>query len=1478
MDKFKVFKTQIDMPPNVLQYFELKEVQVDSKSKVWHFHIDVKSSVDVHHLMTFESYLKVYFKTSVISKVTVSFHQKADFDTPMLEKYIQTIVHEYQKLKPSAGALKHFNFNIDHDVIMFHVDEDSAYIKQHFKQIEKMLHTYGLFFTLDLSVNKEIPKATAVIENEKKQLDVIHDKQIKYKKDVPLVDSNKFTTRHSPEAMKISNIPMDQYRFDQYRNEHGQSDCIIEGQVRKVELRTLTKTKLLTMILADEDDAIKVKSFVSNPKDEAFAKTIKEGHFLQVTGYFQYDSFDRDINVMAKKMLYLDRKQHMREDDAKRKRIEFHMHSTMSNLDGITSITDYVNQAKLWGHEAIAITDHDGVYGFPELDRAAKKSGIKPIFGTELSCVDQNQLRMIDGDINDSDMKSQTYVVFDIETTGFSVIHDDIIEIAAVKVKNGTIIETYQQFIDPKRKLSAFTSELTGITDEMVADQPLIEDALTSFLAFSEGAMMVAHNATFDIDFIEAKASRNHLTITYKGFLDTLLLARLHYSDVLKSFNLKAVAKHFKIKQEAHHRAEDDARVTAEIWILMMQELSKKGYTTISDYFKMNQVEHYYQLMIPFHLNILVKEQKGLKNLYKIVSHALTTFYHKGARTSKQIVDMYRDGLLIGSGCYKGEVFETALNKSSEKLEEVMRFYDYVEVQPPESYLHIIDQIGEGGKEIIEATIKKIVDTATKLSIPVIATGDVHYLHPEDHMYRDIYISTPQVGGGIHDLKRYQVKPKLHFKTTNEMLHAFAFLGVDAERIVVEETHRLNRHIDTIQLFPSGLLAIQDDAFSENIQIPSIEAEVKRLVKQETKKQYGDTLHPIVSRRVDRELKNIIENQFASIYYMSHLLVKNSLEEGYLVGSRGSVGSSLVATLLNITEVNPLKPHYRCKEGHFTAFKLTEEGYQNDGYQPHEEDFQTLFENVYAGYDLPDANCPICQSKLIKDGHDIPFETFLGFNGDKIPDIDLNFSGEYQSKAHDYVKLLVGENQAYRAGTIQTIAERNAFGYVKGYLEDHHIEKRPAQIERLAKKIEGVKRSTGQHPGGIIVVPDGYDIYDVTPIQYPANNTDNVWYTTHYDYHAFESNLLKLDILGHDDPTMIKFFMDHVKRYPDKYPFTDAKDIPLDDKDVMKMFYETNIIGVSKDDLMSDIASFAIPEFNTQFTRQMLSDIKPKTFAGLVKVSGLSHGTDVWLKNAQDLVRGSTSHGRVDIDQIIGCRDDIMVQLIDFGLEPLRAFEIMEFVRKGKPSKDPSTWLTYESEMRLAGVPEWYIWSCQQIKYMFPKAHATAYVIMALRIAWFKIHDPLLFYSAYFSKRVDKFDYEKMIAGPVALKNGIKELLAKNYLTVNEQSILTTLQVAYEMSLRGFHFKKVDINCSDAKTFIMEDDALRMPFISIDGLGENVANGIVDTRTSRVFSSKEDIKLRTKINQTVFAKMESYGAFDELIIENDEKEQGLFAL
>lgn len=1478
MEKFNIFKSQIDLPPNVLPHLELQKVEVDTQLKIWHFHIDVLAQLDIHHLMTFEEYIKVYFKVSVINAIEVTFHHQIELEASLLKKYIQTIIHEYQKQKPSAGALKHFEFHVDKEIITFSVDEDSSYIKQHFSYLETLFLIYGLHYKLVLNVTNTLPKATAVIENEKKQLDVINNKKVQYKKELPQIESNKFTVKHSPEAIKISHIPMDQYRFDQYRNEHGQTDCIIEGQVRKVELRSLTKTKLLTMIIADEEDAIKVKIFVSNPKDEAFALSIEEGHYLQITGHFQYDSFDRDINVMAKKMLFLDRKNKTRDDDTKHKRIEFHVHSAMSNLDGITRIQDYVKQAKDWGHDAIAITDHDGVYGFPDLDHAAKKAGIKPIFGTELSCVDAKQFTVIKGQLDDVDMKSLTYVVFDIESTGLSVIHDEIIEIAAVKVKHGQIVETYQQFIDPKRPLSEFTRELTGITDEMVQGQLDIQSALTAFFAFSTGAMMVAHNATFDIDFIEAKAAIYKMNLPYLGFIDTLMLSRLHYEEELKSFNLKAVAKHFKIKQEAHHRAEDDARVTAEIWIQMMQQFTKKGFLQTQDYFKMNETENHFKYMIPFHINIIVQHQKGLKNLYKIVSHALTSYYHKGARTSKQVIDMYREGLIIGSGCYKGEVFETALNKSSQALETVMKYYDYIEVQPPEAYLHVIDQIGDGGLEIIQATIKKIVDTATKLSLPVIATGDVHYLNPEEHMYRDIYISTPQVGGGIHDLKRYRVKPKLHFRTTEEMLEAFAFLGVDAERIVIEETRKLNDRIDRIQLFPSGLIALHDDAFSQKINIPSIEIEVKRLVEQQTQLQYGDKPHPIVSKRVERELRNIIENQFASIYYMSHLLVKNSLEEGYLVGSRGSVGSSLVATMMNITEVNPLKPHYRCKKRHFTAFKLSEEDYQNDGYQPYEEDFQDLFNHVYAGFDLPDAHCPICQEKLIKDGHDIPFETFLGFNGDKTPDIDLNFSGEYQSKAHDYVKMLVGETQAYRAGTIQTIAEKNAYGYVKGYLEDHHLEKRSAQIERMAKNIEGVKRSTGQHPGGIIVVPEGYDIYDITPIQYPANNTENDWFTTHFDYHAFESNLLKLDLLGHDDPTMIKFLMDHVSKNPEKYPFDDAKDIPLDDKNVMKMFYGTDIIGVSKEDLMSDIASFAIPEFNTQFTRQMLTDIKPKTFAGLVKVSGLSHGTDVWLKNAHDLVKGSTSLGRVDIDQIIGCRDDIMIQLIEFGLEPLKAFEIMEFVRKGKPSKDPQSWLSYESEMRLSGVPEWYIWSCQQIKYMFPKAHATAYVMMALRIAWFKVHAPLLFYAAYFSKRVDKFDYEKMIAGPLALKNGIKELLAKNFLSANEQSILTTLQVAYEMTLRGFHFKKVDIHLSDASTFVMEDDGIRMPFIAMDGLGENVASGIVETRLERAFSSKEDVKLRTKINQTVFSKMENYGAFDTLIVENDEKVQGLFAL
>ena len=1478
MNKFDVFKMQIDMPKSTLDHVFFKHTDVYPKLHKWVIHLRLDAYVDIHQIMTLKEHVMIFFKPTFIQTVDVIFEHDYDLEIKHLEHIHSTLLYQYTLNKPSATALKNFEVTFEKTCINFIIDEDSTYIQQHFQGLISIWNSFGYTIQFKTHIKSELPKTSYVMENEKKERALVESKRVQtVLKDIKDTEMT-FKVKRSHERMRIKDIPMDQYRFDQYKNTQGQTHCLIEGEIVSVDIRMLRKTKLLTLVVADEDDAITVKNFINNDKEEAFAKQLKKGLFVQVVGEFQYDTYQRDIVVMSKKIQLLDMKKEVRIDDAKVKRVEFHVHTHMSTLDGINSVTDYVKQAKDWGHEAIAITDHDGVNGFPELADACKQYQIKPIFGTEVSYVDPEAFYLIKNVHPDLDMRDLTYVVFDIESTGLSAHYDHIIEIAAVKVSQGSIIDRYQTFINPNIKISDFTTELTSITQEMVDQGITIDEALHQFLAFSKDTVLVAHNASFDVPFIEEKCDVLGINKTYLGYMDTLQIARMMYEDQLKSFNLKALAKHFKVTQESHHRAEDDARVTAEIFLAMMQDMSSKGFKKAQDYYQKQQSDDNFKFSIPQHLNILVQSQKGLKNLYKIISTSLTQYYHKGPRTLKPVIEMYRDGLLIGSGCYKGEVFEAALNKGQKTLEAVMSFYDYIEVQPIDNYLHVIDQIGDDGTHRITDVIKRIVATAKKMNKIIIASSDAHYIDVDDKIFRDIYITTPLVGGGIHDLKRANVRGNQYFRTTDEMLHGFSFLGRDAEYIVIDQTRHLLKMIDHIQLFPSGLLEIQDDAFKDKLNIASLEVEVKKLVDQELLQTYGQTPHPMIQARIERELHNIIENHFAPIYYMSHLLVKNSLDEGYLVGSRGSVGSSLVATMMRITEVNPLKPHYYCKEGHFTAFHVSQEDYQTYGYQPHEESFQMYFEHVYCGYDLPDQQCPICHQTLKKDGHDIPFETFLGFDGDKVPDIDLNFSGEYQAKAHDYVKNLVGETQAFRAGTLQTVAERNAYGYVKGFLEDHQMEKRPAQMSRMASRIEGVKRSTGQHPGGIIVVPEGYDIYDITPIQYPANNTENDWYTTHFDYHAFESNLLKLDILGHDDPTMIKYLMDYVHEHPNEFPFQDAKDIPLDDKEVLKLFSQTDIIQVSQEALMSDIATFAVPEFNTAFTRQMLSDIKPTTFAGLVKVSGLSHGTDVWIRNAQDLIKGSTIHGKIPIDDIIGCRDDIMVQLIELGMEPLKAFEIMEFVRKGKPSKVPDKWFAYESEMRLNGIPEWYIWSCQQIKYMFPKAHATAYVMMALRIAWFKVHKPLLFYSAYFSKRVDKFDYERMLAGPVAIKNGIKTLLETPKLTAKDEGVLSSLQVAYEMVLRGFSFKKIDINLSDAQNFIMEDEGLRMPFRALDGLGESAAIDVTTKRQEQPFTSREDVKLRTKLNQTVFAKLEAYGAFDDLIVKNDGKVSGLFAL
>ena len=1483
-NKFELFIEQSKFNQTVLQQALLDHVDVNVKEKSFTFFVTLSKVVGPEVLLPFIDQIKTFFLiTNIVSDVyvVISYSDTKDIDKHLI-KYYEYAYTELAKVKASFLVLKNFKVNVENNQLIIYVDKDSTYIKSYFDEIIHVLKVIGIHTKIDYKIDenltpvkekisKSITQSTKVLE-QKEQL-AIKEKVISEKK--------VFSKKSRPKAVPITEIPLDQYQLDKYKNEKGDTNFLIEGVVSKKEVRKLTNTSLMSFVLGDEEDAITVKKFLSRQKDFDLSAQINDGDYLQVQGRASFDTYQKDVVIFCDAVYFMDKVKSSveRVDKAKDKRIEFHLHTKMSNMDGIGDVKDYVDQAAKWGHEAIAFTDHNGLYAYPDIYKNTKSKGIKAIYGVELDFVDEEKFQITTPYEEEISLKDAKYVVFDIETTGLSATRDKIIEIAAIKMTQADQLETFQMFVNPEEPLSEFTTQLTDITDEMVADAPKIDEALPQFLNFIQGSILVAHNALFDVGHIREKSKQLNLVFDDSKVIDTLSLARYFYSDQLKRFNLKAVAKYFKVKQEKHHRADDDTRVTADIWRSMLHDLSKQG---IKQYHEINEaidLREAWKHIMPYHLNVLAQTQEGYKNVFKIVSDALTDHFYKGPRTLKSVLQKHRDGILVGSGCVKGNVFEAALNQSDEKLREAIEFYDYIEVQPPQAYKHLKRDLGQYADEIIEAIIVKIIKTAKELNKIVIATGDVHYLEKKDVLYREIYIRTPLVGGGIHDLNKYSTMPEQYFLTTDEMLQSFSFLDADlAHEIVIENTKVLNRMIEPIQAFSDDLYSLPDDAFKEQLGIQSIAEEVNRLVLDKMHELYGEEPHQIVVKRVKRELESIIGNNFGPNYYVSHLLVKKSLEDGYLVGSRGSVGSSVVATLMDITEVNPLKPHYRCPNADFTVFKLTDEEANEYGMTEEQKSFQPFFEHIQSGYDLPTKNCPVCGAKLIKDGHDIPFETFLGFNGDKVPDIDLNFSGDYQSKAHDYVRELIGDDHTFRAGTISTVAERNAFGYVKGYLEDKNLVKRPAQIERLAKKIEGVKRSTGQHPGGIVIVPKSKTIFDVTPIQYPADDTSSEWKTTHFDYHSFEANLLKLDILGHDDPTMIKFLMDYVKEHQNEFPFERAQDIPLDDERVYKLFSGTKIIGVEPDEILSPVASYAIPEFGTSFTRQMLVDTKPNTFAGLVKISGLSHGTDVWLSNAQALINGKTEHGQISFNDIIACRDDIMVQLSAQGLLPFRAFEIMEFVRKGKPSKDPAKWLKYAQEMRTNEVPEWYIWSAQRIKYMFPKAHATAYVIMAMRIAWFKVYKPLLFYSGFFSKRASQFDYETMIKGSNAMRNKLLDFEKQYNLKATEAQLQVTLGVALEMTRRGFSFLPVDINKSAATTFLMEEKGLRMPFSSIDGLGTQVALDIVANREERSFASRDDVKNRTRINKTVFEKMENYGAFDDLKSENNVISSGLFAL
>ncbi len=1481
-DKFTLFLEQSKFSSPILNHAELKEIMIVQSKKKWIFSIVLDDVIESESLIPFIQTLKSYFfvpKILLAVDIKLSYRSMKSYEKHVMGYFDYAII-QLSKQKARYMVLKNFKTRFEKGEFILSIDQDSTYIKDYFKEIDAIFNEFGLEAKIKLEVIHTLTSTSQMIESSIEEQGKVLVQKHEYAKQAIKQSKKTFTTKSSPRAVSITEVPLDQYRLDQYKNEKGDTNFLIEGTITKLEIRSLTNTTLMSFVLGDVDDAIYVKKFLKSDRDFQIAESFKEGDLVQVEGNAQFDTYQKDVVIFARSMKAIQKsKKEERLDKAKDKRIEFHTHTKMSNMDAVTDVFEYVDQAIKWGHEAIAFTDHNGLYAYPDIYKATKGKDIKPIYGVELDFVDETSFKITSETTKEILLKDAKYIVFDIETTGLSSTRDKIIEIAACKIESGSIIERYQTFVNPVEPLSTFTTQLTDITDEMLENAPTIDQVLPEFLKFIEGGVLVAHNALFDVGHIKENAKAQSLEFDDSLVIDTLNLARYFYNSSLKRFNLKALAKFFKVKQEQHHRAEDDAFVTAQIWLSMLNDLLKQNIKQFHEINEKIDEKESWKHIRPYHINVLTQNQVGYKNLFRVISDALTSHFYHGPRTLKSVLNKFREGLLIGSGCANGDVFEAALNQSDDELIRALEFYDYIEVQPPAAYKHLKQGLGTFADEIIEAVLSKIIRFAKEQNKIIIASGDVHYLDKKDVLYREIYIRTPLVGGGIHELFKYNEMPEQYLLTTDEMLKSMAFLGEDlAFEIVVKNTQHLNSLIEKIQAFPTQLYSLPDDAFKVLLGIESISDEVKRLVYDKMQAEYGIDPHPMVRDRVRRELKNIIENEFAPNYYISHLLVKKSLDEGYLVGSRGSVGSSLVATLLEITEVNPLRPHYRCPNGDFTAFHLSDEEIIRYGITPEQKAFQAHLKSVQSGFDLSTQKCPICGKTLIKDGHDIPFETFLGFDGDKVPDIDLNFSGDYQAKAHAYVKELIGDDHTFRAGTIQTVAERNAYGYVKGYLEDKHLEARSAQIERLAKKIEGVKRSTGQHPGGIVVVPKSKTIYDVTPIQFPANDVNSEWMTTHFDYHSFEANLLKLDILGHDDPTMIKFLMDYVFEYPEEFPFSKAQNIPLDDPRVYELFSGTKIIGVEPHEIMSEVASYAIPEFGTSFTRQMLLDTKPSTFAGLVKISGLSHGTDVWLKNAQSLINGKTDHGRIAFNDIIACRDDIMIQLTELGLDPFKAFEIMEFVRKGKPSKDKAKWLDYEQEMRKNNVPEWYIWSCSQIKYMFPKAHATAYVIMAMRIAWFKVYKPLLFYSGFFSKRAVQFDYEVMVAGANAIRNKLISINEQFNLKVKDENLQVTLGVALEMTKRGFNFLPVDINKSLATTFQMEDKGLRMPFSSIDGLGESVAYDIIQKRAERPFDTRDDVKERTKINKTVYEKLETFGALKDLKSENNVIESGLFAL
>ena len=1203
-------------------------------------------------------------------------------------------------------------------------------------------------------------------------------------------------------------------------------EVVIRGKILSVDTREIRNEKTIIIFsVTDFTDTIVLKIFARNDDVPELLKEISGGKFVRVKGVATIDKFDSELTIGSivgiKKCADFTT---VRMDTSVEKRIELHCHTKMSDMDGVSDVKDIVKRAMKWGHKAIAITDHGDVQAFPDANHTVPSdSDFKVIYGVEAYLVDDLKGMVTDSQNQDLDAD---YVVFDLETTGFSPETNRIIEIGAVKVQNGKIVDKFSTFVNPQVPIPFRIEQLTSINDSMVIDAPVIADILPEFMKFCEGCVMVAHNADFDMSFIKKNCQR--LDIDCKPtIVDTVALARVLLPN-LNRFKLDTVAKALGVSLENHHRAVDDAGCTAEIFVKFIEMLRERGMSTLDEVNAMgtSSVQNV-QKMPTYHAIILATCDQGRTNLYKLISLAHIKYYHRRPRIPKSEFIRYRDGLLIGSACEAGELYRAILNgRPEEEISRLVNFYDYLEIQPLGNNAFLVrdeDSPVASNDDLIEIN-KKIVRLGEQFHKPVVATCDVHFLDPEDEIYRRIIMA----GQGFKDADE---QAPLFLRTTEEMLKEFAYLGSEkAEEVVITNTNRIADMCEKIS-------PVRPDKCPPVIE--NSDQMLRDICYNKAHKMYGDPLPEIVQERLDRELNSIISNGYAVMYIIAQKLVWKSNEDGYLVGSRGSVGSSFVATMSGITEVNPLHAHYLCKHCQYSDF---------------DSDLVKSFSGR-SGCDMPDKLCPRCGKPLSKEGFDIPFETFLGFKGNKEPDIDLNFSGEYQSKAHKYTEVIFGEGQTFKAGTIGTLADKTAFGYVKNYYEERGVHKRNCEIDRIVLGCVGVRRTTGQHPGGIVVLPMGEQIYTFTPVQHPANDMTVDITTTHFDYHSIDHNLLKLDVLGHDDPTMIRMLQDLTG--------VDPTQIPLDDKAVMSLFQDTSALGITPDDLVNcQLGALGIPEFGTDFAMGMLIDTQPKEFSDLVRIAGLSHGTDVWLGNAQTLIQEK----KATISTAICTRDDIMIYLISMGLDSEESFKIMENVRKGIVAKGKcDKWPEWKQDMIDHNVPDWYIWSCEKIKYMFPKAHAAAYVMMAWRIAYCKVFYPLAYYAAYFSIRATAFSYELMCQGKEKLEGYMHEYeKRKDELSKKEQDTYKDMRLVQEMYARGFEFLPLDIYKSEPHHFQIVDGKLLPALNTIDGLGDNAAVAIAEAAKDGIFLSKDDFRERTKVSKTTIELMSDLGLFGDM--------------